>query len=396
MGWSHIRSHRGNDLKLALYESAELINKEHWRQVNSGKNIYLTLEYLTALEDAVKNEIEFRYILFYSQQNKPVAIAVVQMLRFVDHKQKHNEHLCKIAGSIKNKILNKLDIKVMICGNVFSCGENGFMFTDDIDGERAYGNLSNALYRLRQNEKINGTVSMVLLKEFWPKNYVFSDVLKTFSFRDFMIDVNMILKTKNWLTFDDYLASMTSKFRTKAKSAFKKSSALVVKSLSENEIKTHQTTIETLYNSVLEKADFQFGHLNGRAFFNFKRNLGNRFILNGYFLDEKLVGFSSAFITEKMIDASYVGMEYTLNTRLAIYQRMLYDLVKLAIDYRCDELSLGRTAEEIKSSLGAKPVNMKLYMRHRNSVSNKLIKPIIESITPSEFELRNPFKAQLA
>ena len=55
-----------------------------------------------------------------------------------------------------------------------------------------------------------------------------------------------------------------------------------------------------------------------------------------------------------------------------------------------------RTAEEIKSSLGAEPVDMKLYAKHKNSVSNKLIKPFLESISPSEFELRKPFKANLA
>jgi hypothetical protein len=72
---------------------------------------------------------------------------------------------------------------------------------------------------------------------------------------------------------------------------------------------------------------------------------------------------------------------------------MLYDFVELAIAKNVTELRLGRTAEEIKSCLGAQPTNMKLYIKLRNTVSNKLIKPIIESISPSEFELRKPFKS---
>jgi hypothetical protein len=71
---------------------------------------------------------------------------------------------------------------------------------------------------------------------------------------------------------------------------------------------------------------------------------------------------------------------------------MLYDFVELAISKKARELRLGRTAEEIKSSIGAEPINMKLYVKHGNKISNKLLKPIIESIAPGEFELRRPFK----
>ena len=71
---------------------------------------------------------------------------------------------------------------------------------------------------------------------------------------------------------------------------------------------------------------------------------------------------------------------------------MLYDFVNLAIDRKTKELRLGRTAEEIKSCIGAEPVNMKLYIKHGNRIFNKLLDPIVSSITPSKFELRMPFK----
>ena len=58
------------------------------------------------------------------------------------------------------------------------------------------------------------------------------------------------------------------------------------------------------------------------------------------------------------------------------------------------ELRLGRTAEIIKSCVGAKPVDMKLYIRHGNSISNKILKPLAEFISPSAYEVRNPFKLQ--
>jgi hypothetical protein len=386
-----------NKLKLIFYDSANLINEKHWEAINNNQNIYLSLSYLKALESALKNHIPFRYIQFYNDKDEPVAIAIAQMVKFVDKGSKYNEQLCKLSSHLKTKILNSLDIKVLVCGNVFACGENGFMYNDKINHQEAYDNLNIALYRLRKSEKINGQTSMVLLKEFWPSNFQFSDHIKQNNYREFMIDVNMILKIhSSWKTIDDYLNSMTAKFRTKAKSVFKKSAILTAKNFSAEDIKTHKDRIEELYLLVLEKSDFSVGALNGDAFLNLKRNLKDEFILKGYFFNDKLVGFSSAFLTKDNIDANYIGLDYEYNFEYAVYQKMLYDFVELAINKNVTELRLGRTAEEIKSCLGAEPTNMKLYIKLRNTVSNKLIKPIIESISPSEFELRKPFKANFS
>ena len=79
-----------------------------------------------------------------------------------------------------------------------------------------------------------------------------------------------------------------------------------------------------------------------------------------------------------------------------MYQRILYDYVEQAIDRKAKDLQLGRTSELIKSSIGAIPMNMKLYIKHNSGVSNLLLKPIIQSISPSEFELRKPFKSNFA
>lgn len=397
MTFSIPESNDKNKLKLIFYDSANIINEKHWEAINNNQNIYLSLNYLKALESALKNDIPFRYIQFYNENDEPVAIAIAQMVKFVDKGSKYNEQLCKLSNHLKTKILNSLDIKVLVCGNVFACGENGFMYNDKITHKEAYDNLNIALYRLRKSEKINGQTSMVLLKEFWPSNFQYSDHIKQNKYREFMIDVNMILKIHpSWRTIDDYLNSMTAKFRTKAKSVFKKSDQISTKELNLKDVLKYKERIEELYLLVLEKSDFSVGALNGEAFYNLKKNLGNEFIIKGYFYKNELVGFSSAFIFNENIDANYIGIDYNYNYEYAVYQKMLYDFVELAINENVKELRLGRTAEEIKSCLGAEPTNMKLYIKLRNTVSNKLVKPIIESISPSEFELRKPFKANFS
>lgn len=384
------------EFKLSYFDSVSIINANDWNTVNKNQNIYLTLEYLQAIEVALKNEIKFRYILFYNNNNIPVGIAIVQLVKFIDKGSPYYAHLCKLTGQLKNKIIQSLNIKVMVCGNVFSCGENGFLFSNEIPYNLAYENLHKALQRLRKAEKTNDQTSIVLLKEFWPATFEKIDLFKEHNYRDFMIDVNMVLLIhKNWNTIDDYLSSMVAKFRTRVNSMMKKSAPLVVKNMELKDIVEHSSKIVELYTNVLNKSDITMGTLNEQAFIQLKQNLGSQFVLNGYFLNSKLIAFSSAFWTKNILDANYVGIDYEYNIEYATYQRMLYDFVVLAIDKKASEIRYGRTAEEIKSCLGAQPVNMKLFIKHKNSVSNKLLKPLIKSITPNTFEIRKPFKANL-
>jgi len=96
-----------------------------------------------------------------------------------------------------------------------------------------------------------------------------------------------------------------------------------------------------------------------------------------------LVGFTTSFILNNAVEANHIGIDYAYNKSHDIYPK------------KVTELRLGRTAEIIKSCVGAKPVEMKLYIRHGNSISNQLLKPFIELISPSAYEVRNPFKLQL-
>ncbi|MBW1297297.1 hypothetical protein [Aquimarina litoralis] len=385
---------KGTSLQYSIFTSTIDIPVNDWNAINTKNNLFLTLDYLYTLEKTLSKTIGFRYILFY-RKNEPVGIAVNQLIKFNTQDLKFQEFPCRVSDTIKNTIMRSMDVKVLICGNLFSCGEHGFIYSNKITAKEAFENLSDALREIRKTEK-SDKPSFILLKEFWPSSFAKSDYIKKQDFREFSIDVNMVLEIHdNWETFDDYLSSMKTKFRTRTKKSFKKSEELIIKDLNAEEIDDYKNTIDTLYLSVIDKADFKIGKLDARTFKNLKETLKDSFVFKGYFLKDILVGFTSAFVLKDAVEANHIGIDYSFNKSHSIYQRMLYEYVDLAISRRVRELRLGRTAEIIKSSVGAKPVEMKLYARHGNSISNQLIKPLIELISPSEYEIRNPFKLQL-
>ncbi|MFT5861133.1 MAG: hypothetical protein ACI865_003253 [Flavobacteriaceae bacterium] len=377
----------------SVFDRIGKINKDDWNEVAADRNIYLSLDYLEALESAMKDSIDFFYVISYDENDQPVLVSAFQLVLFEDKRRKYSSHLGKLSCHLKNKILNPFTINVMVCGNVFSDGENGFLWKQ-ITSTEAINEVALIAEELKEDQRIKEKSSITLFKEFWPSSLAHTDNLKEKSYRGFMIDVNMVLKIhESWKTMEDYLFSMKTKFRTRSKSVYRKSSEIVIRELSSDEIESHSDQINLLFGNVLEKSEFSFGRLTAEAFVNFKKNLGGRFCLKGFFLNDEMVGFSTSFTNNGVLEANYVGLDYQFNSDLSVYQRILYDYVEQSLKSKVGELHLGRTAEVVKSSIGAIPINMKLYARHRKSVPNLLLKPIIQSIAPSEFELRKPFKS---
>lgn len=375
-----------------VVQSVTELNVKDWNAVVDDRNCYLSIEYLSALEDAMKDKMTFRYAISYAQSGEPVLVAVYQLVVFVDKRRQYSNHLCKLSYHIHKKIADVFTINVLVCGNVFCDGENGFLWKN-ISADQAISEVGAMTEVLKQEDSIKEKSSITLFKEFWPVSSAHSDRLKSLSYRDFMIDVNMVLKIhESWTSFDDYLASMKTKFRTRAKSVYTRSESLEIKDFSSEDILRNAPRIEELFGNVLEKSDFSFGQLNAQAFANFKESMGAQFSFRGAWLNDQLVGFSTSFHNGKVLEANFVGLDYDFNSEYAVYQRFLFDYVEQCLNRNVAELQLGRTAELVKSQIGALPTNMKLYAKHRKSVSNLLLKPIIQSISPSEFELRTPFK----
>ncbi len=380
--------------KREIVSSIHSLDRDAWNTVTKNDNIYLSYSYLAALEEIMNREMDFYYSISYDFENKPVLAASFQVVLFSDKKKRKNTFQDKYC-LVKNKLLS---FNILVCGNVFSDGENGFIYGNEISKKEAIIELTAITEEIKIiSKKTNKKLPVVLFKEFWAKEDTYTKSFKKQSFREFMIDVNMVLPIhESWNSLDDYLFSLKTKYRTRANSVFKKSEDLVIKNLSADEIVTYNSEVKTLFNNVVDNASFSLGALNTMAFAKFKEALKEQFNFKAAFLEDKMVGFCTSFFHNNILEANYVGIDYTYNQDKAIYQRLLYEYVEIALELNATELQLGRTSELIKSAIGAVPENMKLYAKHKSTIPNLLLKPAFHFISPSKFELRQPFKIEYA
>ncbi len=393
-----------SSFSFALYDNVPSINEAHWNKVIGNKDGFLQLLYLRALENAPPSNMRFYYALIYDEQN-PVAAAYFQMLNFnaenLEGLLTEDENGNCFSGFKKyltNHILksvDKVNMRLLICGNSFISGEHGFIHTPEITPDAAFDALADVIYRISNSEKLRGKVSAVLIKDFYKSTVKNAKELEEFRYHDFLVEPNMILKIKaNWNTFEDYANALSKKYRNRAKKILSKGSVFERRLLSIEEIEKHSKKIHELYTNVLFKAKFRLAILPVNYFIEMHNKLKDNFQLTGYFFNEELVGFKSSFLLKYELEAHFVGMDYSINKEFELYQNILYDYVKEAILYKKNILHLGRTASEIKSNLGAKAYELTCYARHRNPLSNRIIRPLIDYLKPEEWTPRNPFKEE--
>ncbi len=328
----------------------------------------------------------------------PIAFASLQVIDFlVDSIRNDLELLIRKIKNIGRKfgiIPLKEPIKIVVCGNTFVSGEHGIFIQPNQDKKKVLKALTKGVLQLvNSNQNLKKKVNIFLLKDFVDASLKITHSLKEANYYAFKAEPNMQLHLlENWQTFEDYLASMKTKFRVKAKKALQQSADLKIEKVTLKNIEEQLPEMTALYKRVASKADFNLGDFNLETYKTLKEKLGDVYILKTYWLEDKIVGFMSGMVNNTSLDAHFVGIDYQLNREYAIYQRMLYDYIGIAIDKKLKTVNFGRTASEIKSSVGAVPENLTMYVRHKKSMTNHLLKLFLQKIAPTPFQQKFPFK----
>ncbi|MEZ4799055.1 MAG: hypothetical protein R2809_04590 [Flavobacteriales bacterium] len=381
-------------MEIEIHDSLQEISPVQWDQLNFDRSIFLDYNHLKAVSNPEIADVKY-YFSIFKNNNEPVGIAVFQIgiLEATNLQQRAGQNF--ISDLISKQFLdNKKAQFILICGSAFATGEHGYAFRKDVPLQKSMNALCEALTKvLKTEEKAGRNIAALLIKDFYENSFDQATAMEKCGFRSFDVDHNMEMPIlEEWQSFEDYLQSLNSKFRTKSNAAYKKSAELKMQFLDVEDIRKHQVRIQELYDNVHEKADFKIGHINATSLIAMKNELASRMIIRGYFLEENLVGFSIALDSEKQLEAFIVGIDYSKNGSHAIYSRMLYDYVHTAIDLKKSKIVFGRTAGEIKSTVGAFPIQLKCCIRHPGKLPNVLLKIIFCYVEPSSFPTRNPYK----
>lgn len=373
--------------KLKIYNTVSVL-PESWNTIIGDHNIMLSKEYFCVLETSKPRNMECYFMGFF-ENDELIGGALFQYLNFIQHKTfQKNEVLC----SIRNFTAKQFSKDVMILGNNMLTGQNGFYFdSSKITLEQVIPLLDEAVCKMQKEIR---KTSLIIYKDYQSNFVKYFQGKNHENYFRFSVQPNMMLKIKeNWQDFESYVNDFSKKYKARAKTAKKKLAGIEKKELTCDEVKKHQQEMNLLYQNVAENAPFNTFFLAENHFESMKENLKDKFKIYGYFSEQKLIGFYTLILNNEDIDTYFLGYDKELQKEKQIYLNMLLDMVDFGINHHFKRIIFGRTALEIKSTIGAEPVDIFGLMKHNNFMINPFMKNIFPSLSPkTEWIQRKPFK----
>lgn len=365
---------------------------ENWNVV-AASNHFLQTPYLQVLENSAPVNMECFYIGVF--ENETLIGTLLSQYLDLNKLESFGERDSCLKTHIRNFIFKNFASHVLFLGNNMITGQNGYAFSKKIEHKCITELLlecSEELIQYFKNKSIK--IHIVSFKDFYETN---AKEFKKYKFKnlyEFNAQPNMIFNLReNWKTKEDYVADFTKKYRDQYKRAHKKFNGIIEKELSLEEVISFENRINELYHYVAKNAPFNTFFLADNHFSTFKKQCGNRFRIFGYFINEKLVGFHSLLLNGEVLETYFLGYDEEIQKENMLYLNMLYNMTEFGIENNFKKIIFGRTAIEIKSSIGSEPVYMSGFIMHTNSFMNKHIGRIFKNLEPDlEWNQRHPFK----
>ncbi len=368
--------------------------KAEWNLL-SGQHTYAQTDYLELLENNGPKGFGYVYVVVktvsevlatYYFQHK--TIKLYEDFRIHSHKK---DFFSKTRIKVLKQLFKLIKHDILISGNVL------------LTGEYAYSNSANSLSyiydRLTESaclyikEVHNKRIKTILAKDFYIDNEVKHIDFHGAKYAKIEVQPDMVFKVNpEWKDYQDYIGAVRSKYRVKFKKVKKKGNNLNIRKLDESDALTYNDQMYSMYKDTADRATFSLFLLHENYFSTLKKVLGDNLSLFGVFLEERMVGFFTFVKNGDAADAHFLGYDVHLNSKYQLYFNILLKLVEEAILIKAKYLNLSRTALEIKSSVGAEPYRMNVFLKHRNPLLNIILPTLLKYTVPeNNWVQRSPY-----
>lgn len=403
---NHRARHTPTGFEFALSDRIGLLDAASWDRVTVDSSYFLSREYLRVLDEHGLEGVCQRYALI-ADHGRPVAAVAAQVVEVrgsqvvAGHRAASDAELPGTRASIKAparrlaaKAVSLVNARVLVCGNLASWGFDGIAFAPGEDAARLWPAVAEALFRLRIAAKLAGKVDIIVVKDITPTFADGAVALRTFSYRPLETEPDMVLEINPaWRTFEDYLGSLTGKYRKSAREVMRDALAAGVTFERVGDLRPIAPELHALYRQVQGNAAVKLVTMSPAYLPELAAAAGDRFRAVLAKREGRIAGFVT-FLKDRETGIGYtIGFDREVAKEAPLYLALLQSVVQAAIETGCRRLSLGRTALEPKARIGARPVPMTVWLRHRVPFTNLVMRSLLGGIHHDEAPERNPFKA---
>ncbi len=370
-----------------VYKSIREIPESEWIHFVPTSRYFLSYQYLSTLEKS-SPELDYIYVLYY-KNNILKGLVSFQVVDFKgDALRKYIPDTNFLVKFILNKGLDCIQSKLLVLGNlIFTC-ETGWYF-DPLFSEPHRDKILFEMIRIARKQIPKNTIGIMINEASGIRQH---HSYKCQGFHLFEVENKMVFKSRLFSNFSEYDEKLISKYRVRKNKIFQLNKNIEFFEINVLNFEMYQNEIQNLFNNVIEKSKFKLLDLNKDYFKVFLEEQSLTFKLIGFRENETLLGFVSYFEINQEIEVHYIGLNYNYNQTNKLYNLMLYKMIELGIHENKIEVCMSRTAQEIKSSVGAQPIRVFSFLKITNIFLNILTPFFLSRLKPKNWSPRSIFK----
>lgn len=387
---------------LRTFHKIDEIGGRELAELAHSQSLFLQAPYLRSLEKAAPPGMSVRYVLA-RQGEKNLALFYFQILNLsskelgrIIHFEPYGKLLNSISGILDTFIFGvnaREDHYLVICGNMCLSGDYGMIKTEGFEADRIADLLNQAIEVVSRDLDDRGKVVAWVVKDFEHDSNRFHK--KLISRRFIRLPMDPIMKMEipePWQHINDYVNALSSKYRVRYNQTRKKVAGLRFRALSLNDMDQLSQRIDELYKHVQSNSPVRIFRPDSSYLRQLMIELGEKCRIAGYFNNDQLIAFQCGIIDKEHFEAHHIGMDYHFNKSHSLYLNILFNYIDMAIEAKSSLLSFGRTALEMKTTVGAVPVNFDAYLKFSNRIVNSVCRTLAPDKAGKDWIPRNPFR----
>ncbi|MDC3388312.1 aminotransferase class I/II-fold pyridoxal phosphate-dependent enzyme [Flavobacteriaceae bacterium] len=374
-----LSSENNNDqLNIKTYRSIKSIDKQEWNNIfyGNGTLTYANIELLEQVycnSGSLENNWDFYYIVIKDNQNKIVLKTFVTVALTKDDMFNESYVSEKIETERSKNNPYYLTSKTVLTGSLITKGNHVYINYKHDHWKKALTLLTEQLTRIQEEKN----ATKIMIRDFYNSQQqgLETEMLEK-GFIKFQLPKNMIIDNLNWKNTDEYLKSLSQKYRYNVKkeilcyeSHFYTESK---KPKNEDEINKTYELYENVFDNSYMFNVFKLPY----EYFKQMCNSEEYDIIRLYLIkDDKklLVGVMFSHVSNANYNAMIVGLDYNYVYEYNVYKQILYQTVQRAKKLNSIKIDLAFTAELEKKKLGAKPQNVFAYVQSTEHLKGSIL-----------------------
>ncbi len=364
--------------------------------------VFLNSAYLKAIEDAEIPGLDFRYIPFM-ENGKCIGFYYFQIINLSSQElgqivtfEPYNSLISGISMLIQRLLFGVKSDKphfLIVSGNLLLSGNYGICIHEKNKEETIYRDFPKVIHDLKTELEQKGKVIAEIIKDYPCENDPLLEILKPLRYHPLAMEPIMKMDIRpEWKTISDYVAALSSKYRVRFNQAKKKLEKCEVKTINTAFLIENKERVNEIYCAVQKKSPVHLIHPDVNYIISLSKHMAHSHEMKGIFHEGKLIAFLIGIRDIDHFEAHHIGIDYHFNKDFSLYLNILYLYIEMAIQSGAGQLSFGRTALEIKTTVGATGHTYNAFIKLNNSLLNGIVKKLLPESIASEWIARDPFR----